>query len=141
MKGYILDLKLKFACFKASLKGTVTFLNGPPMPGPITITLVSEDGTMLVYDVTLPAAGAADVVSRELTVTLGDGDATLIALPADCVLYPGLRVEQDTPVSLSLEDVDDAGNHSPARVLTFTAADTLAPPQPGEMGVTLVAEE
>lgn len=141
MKGYLVNLKIRFPLVKALISGTIQFVNGPPMPGPITKTLISEDGLMLVYKLHLPVPGAADVVARELSVKIADADPVLFVLqPADVEFSP-IKANAGEKVSGELVDVDDAGNRSEPRAFEFTAADTLAPPQPGEVTAELVAEE
>lgn len=94
---------------------------------------------ILVYDVLLPAAGV-DVESRELTVTI-NGEAQPVLTPDKFATTQQIRVAQDATCHLSLVDVDDAGNRSEPSTFDFVATDTIAPPQPGTLGVTLVGEE
>lgn len=143
MRGWELNLLFELGGVKASLRGTIRCIQGPPMPGPLKYQLVQEDSGMKVqiYDVTLPTPGAADVVGREFSVKVGEGEAVITPLDGTATLVSGIKAERDAIVTLTLVDIDDAGNRSEARVLTFTSADTIAPPQPGEMSVSLVGEE
>lgn len=94
---------------------------------------------MLVYSIVLPEPGAPDVVKRTLKVTTAG-----VAQPDVDVTAPGveLKFEQGVEVTLALVDTDDAGNESPiSESYTFTTADTIAPPQPGLVSLSLVREE
>ena len=108
-------------------------------PGPMTIVLIGEEMSQLQFVVQLPPAGAADVIERRFTLEspLGKTDITL---PGDATLVEGLEAPEATALTLTLVDVDDAGNKSEPRVQTVTLVDNLAPPQPGEMGVQVTAE-
>jgi len=95
--------------------------------------------SQLQFVVQLPPTGAADVIERRFTLEspLGKTDITL---PGDATLVEGLEAPEATELTLTLVDVDDAGNKSEPRVQTVTLVDNLAPPQPGEMGVQVTAE-
>ena len=94
----------------------------------------------LVYAVTAGPAVDPDVVSRRLSVTVG-GETTTTSFSADSTSFGEVTVPQDAAVVLTLVDVDDAGNVSQPAVVEFVATDTIAPAQPGELGVSLVREE
>lgn len=102
-----------------------------------------EPSTMaLVYAVTAGAPVDADVVSRELTVVVGGSQVSQTTYTGSTTDLGEVTVEQDSEVTLSLVDIDDAGNRSEAAVYgPFMATDTIAPAQPGSFGVTLVREE
>lgn len=95
---------------------------------------------MLKFKLVLPAPGAPDVVSRNLSIKIGDEDAQLVVLPGTDTESSEYVAAEGTVVSGELADVDDAGNVSPARDFRFTLVDTIAPPIPGEVGL-LVTEE
>ena len=94
---------------------------------------------VLTYRVSAGAPVDHDVVARVLTVTVNGEEkgSTSYSVGADLGV---VVVPQDAVVKLSLVDVDDAGNVSPAAVYEFVAVDTLPPAQPGFLGVTLVGE-
>lgn len=119
--------------------GTVFVYDRPAMPGIITLQ-VTEETKMLKFKLVLPAPGAADVVSRELSVKIADADAALIELAADALEADGYEGQDNAAVEVSLVDVDDAGNRSEARVQSFTLTDTIAPPVPSEIGLVVTAE-
>jgi hypothetical protein len=102
--------------------------------------IATQENDMLLFDITLPNPGAADVVSRELTIKIGDQPAEVIVLAADAVTASS-KGPQDTTLTISLVDIDDGGNRSEARVQDFVLSDTIPPPQPGELGVTVTGEE
>lgn len=110
----------------------------PRRPLRVGATLIREDQSVLIYKLTLPPAGAPDVVTRELAVEVnGSVRETLDASDG-----MELSFDQGDAVRLSLVDVDDAGNRSePSEPLEFAASDTIAPPAPGQLGVELLREE
>ncbi len=94
---------------------------------------------VLTYRVSAGTPVDADVVSRVLSVTVNGEEKGSTSYPVSADLGV-VVVPQDSVVKLSLVDVDDAGNVSPAAEYEFTAVDTLPPAQPGFLGVTLVSE-
>ncbi len=96
---------------------------------------------ILTYRVSVGPVVDADVVERQLVVALDNapnGDVKVFS--ADTTELGEISVPQGSFVSLTLVDVDDAGNRSEPAVLEFFAQDTLPPTQPGSFGVTLVRE-
>jgi hypothetical protein len=88
----------------------------------------------------LPAPGASDVVSRELTVRIGTGEPMVAKLQGDVLVYSGYEGNDGDAVEGQLVDIDDAGNRSEARTFSFVLADTIAPAQPGEVGLKVTGE-
>jgi hypothetical protein len=90
----------------------------------------------------LPTPGASDVAQRELTVTVNGGDPPLVRT------YTAPATESDEWVfalndnlSVSLVDIDTSGNRSqPSAAFTMTVTDTVAPPQPGALGVASIRQ-
>jgi hypothetical protein len=97
--------------------------------------------SLIVFDVLLPPPAAPDVISRELGISISGQPAEVRSLGTADTLITGLKAPQGTTVSLSLVDVDDAGNRSIPSYKTFEALDTIPPPQPGELGITITGEE
>jgi len=95
---------------------------------------------MILFDVILPPPGAADVVSRELTITRDGADPVLTTVGKEETKVAG-KAPQDSVLTLTLVDVDDAGNRSEPRVQTATVSDTFAPAQPGELGIVVTGED
>lgn len=95
---------------------------------------------MLTYTISAAPVVDSDVVSRVLTVSISGEEPSERTLPGSAVDFGQLTVAQDVTVTLTLVDVDDAGNKSEPAVVEFVAADTLPPGQPGGLGVTLVGE-
>ena len=96
---------------------------------------------LLTYQVTAAASTAADAVSREVSLVI-DGAEPVVTVYAPTEENLGsVTVPQNAKVTVSVVDVDDAGNRSEPAVLSFTATDTLPPPVPGAVSVTLVSEE
>ena len=96
---------------------------------------------MLRFKLVLPAPGASDVVNRKLTLQIGSAEPESLQLPGDAVESQEFEGQDNDTVSGQLVDVDDAGNESEARTFSFVLVDTLAPPQPGEIGLVVTGEE
>lgn len=124
------------------LKNTIKRILGKAVPKPKLVRLVitKENGIMLEFKLVLPVPGAVDVVGRELTVKVADGEAVTQTVAADVLEVAGFSGADNAAVEVSLVDVDDAGNKSEARVQTFTLVDNLAPPVPGEIGLQVTNE-
>lgn len=95
---------------------------------------------LLTYQVTVAAPVDADVVTRQLTVTVDGVSEGTRAFEGAATDLGTLEVLQDSNVVLTLVDVDDAGNLSEPAVVNFVATDTLPPSAPGAFSVTLVSE-
>ena len=95
----------------------------------------------LVYSVSAGPAVDADVTGRQLTVVVNGEVLSTVELAGSATDLGEVKVEQNANVTLSLVDVDDAGNRSQPAVLDFVATDTIPPAQPGSFGVTLAREE
>ena len=95
----------------------------------------------LVYTVSAGPAVDADVTGRQLTVVVNGEVLSVVELAGSATDLGEVKVEQNSNVTLSLVDVDDAGNRSQPAVLDFVATDTIPPAQPGSFGVTLAREE
>lgn len=95
---------------------------------------------VLSYTVTAALPVDADVVSRMLTIMVNGEDMGTVDVPVDSTELSVFSAPQDAEVALTLVDVDDAGNKSEPAVYSFVATDTIAPAQPGGLGVTLTGE-
>lgn len=133
--------KLNLGWLRGDISGRIVREKGPGVPGPIKIIQVLREKDMLIYDVVLPVKAANDVVKRELTIKREGQDDEIILLGGDDQTVIGLKGEQDSKLTLSLVDTDDADNPSPPRTQEFTLVDTIAPPQPGELGIRVTGEE
>jgi len=100
-----------------------------------------EPDMALVYAVTAGAPVDADVVSRELTAVVNGEVLFTQSLDGKATSLGEVKVPQDSSVTLTLVDIDDAGNRSQPAVVEFVATDTIAPVQPGAFGVTVLREE
>lgn len=94
----------------------------------------------ILYRILLPEPGARDVVTRELRVATATTEEIFVLGPAE-VQSDLLRGDQGTTVTVSLVDIDDAGNRSDASEAQFFLADTLPPPKPGELAMVVEGEE
>lgn len=127
----------------ANLKEIFRLLNiivKPPKPDGISFLISEKENGMLKFVLTLPQAGAADVVARKLTVKVGEADAVAFDLAGDVTESQEFECADNAEVTGSLVDVDDAGNESAASEFSFVIVDTLPPPQPGEVGVKVTGE-
>ena len=95
----------------------------------------------LVYSVSAGSAVDADVTTRELTVVVNGEQVAQNTFPGSETALGEVVVPQGGNVTLTLVDIDDAGNRSQPATVEFVAADTIPPAQPGSFGVTLVREE
>lgn len=96
---------------------------------------------MLTFVLSLPEKSAADVVSRELSLSINGAEAQVASLSADASKSAEMTGEQGATVTGTLVDIDDAGNRSLPREFSFTLADTIAPPQPGDVGLEVTSEQ
>jgi hypothetical protein len=96
---------------------------------------------MLKFVLSLPPKSVSDVVSRELSVSVGGRDPMVVTLAGDVQQSEELSGADGETVSGTLVDIDDNGNRSEPREFSFVLMDTLAPPMPGDLGVNVVAEE
>lgn len=108
-------------------------------PGKVFLVLYSENDGMLDFKLILPAPSASDVVARRLSLQIGQNTPLEIGLMVDeeAPVYAG---EEGDVISGSLVDIDDADNESPPRDFEFTLRDTIAPGQPGELGIEVIRE-
>lgn len=121
-------------------------LKRPRRPGLLKLRITGEkaqDGMdKLQFLIDVPGeATPTDVVSREATVTVGDQlpQSSEVAGSAEAHLGP-FEAEEGAAVSVSVVNIDNAGNRSEARVASFVLADTIAPAAPGEIGLRVVGE-
>lgn len=110
-------------------------------PGLVFLKVVREEDEMLFFTLALPEPGAADVVSRQVIVTVGTGEPQTLNLSGSDLVTPELSGADNDTVIGTLVDTDDAGNASPAREFNFVLTDTIAPAQPGDVGINVLREE
>lgn len=96
---------------------------------------------MLIFKISLPPVGASDVVERRLTVTVGGGDPIVATMDPTVDTTGELAGNDNDAVHAELIDVDDSGNQSQPSTLDAVLTDTIPPPQPGAMGITMIREE
>lgn len=110
----------------------------PATPGNLNVLDMkgNDMANTITFDIGLPPlAPNNDVVNRELTVTIDGGTPDVRQLATTEAVVEGFSVPQGASVSLRLVDVDDGGNRSLPSSLDFVAADTVPPPQPGDLSV------
>lgn len=114
----------------------------PGVPANLRVVQTRRDSmaNILTYSISVAAPVDADVVSRELVVTVDGVSRDSVEFSGTSTDLGSIDVPEGASVQLSLVDVDDAGNSSVPASVDFVAADTLAPGQPGAFTVSLVAE-
>jgi hypothetical protein len=110
----------------------------PPRPGRFTFTSTQEVtpmGVQFKVFSLLPALPVPnEVAQRELTPTVsGTAMPAVLVDPTAADFLVG-QFDVGVQGSVSLVDIDAAGNRSDPRVETFTVSDTIPPPAPGEFG-------
>lgn len=94
----------------------------------------------LIYEVRLPVINDSDVIFRTLKVDV-DGVETIKKLYSSDTVTRLNPVKEGAKVTISVQDVDDAGNASEwSDPLSFTAKDTIPPHKPGLLSASLIDE-
>jgi hypothetical protein len=109
-------------------------------PGLVIPIFKDGDFNMLKFYLALPEKSAPDVVSRELTFKVGEADPAVLTYPGDVLATDEFGGMDGDAVVGALVDIDDAGNRSEAREFSFTLVDTIAPAQPGDVGLVVTGE-
>lgn len=96
----------------------------------------------LKFQVAVPPPTAGDVVKGELLVKINGGEAIVVATAVDQSMVEDDRFvgPDGATVELAYSLIDDAGNRSIPREFVAQLVDTFAPPQPGELSLTVVGE-
>ena len=112
-------------------------------PTAFTVTFLQKEDLFmaLVYNVTAGPVFEKDVSERRLSVSVNGEVRSNATYSPDTTSFGELSFSDNDKVVLTLVDVDDAGNVSSPATLEFVALDTVAPSQPGELGVAFVREE
>jgi len=95
---------------------------------------------LITYRVSAGAPVSGDVVSRLVTIVVDAVPQGTTSYAGTVIDFGNITVPQDSNVEVQLVDVDDAGNKSAPASISFVAADTIPPAQPGFLGVTIVGE-
>ena len=114
-----------------------------PKPVKLVITGESEMANMLGFKIVLPTLPPEpnDIVSGELTVQVGAGEAAVVATTKQQTEVVDLAGEEGATVNVSYVYVDNAGNRSEtASTLSVVLVDTIAPAVPGVLGVVVTSE-
>lgn len=147
--------------FKTLLAEAIKWALSPPSkPGAFALTVLGEVvdfplGEPLmkknITTITLPAVkddgsnlNVEGVVTRKFNIKSGDAVLFDQALP----LAPGkdnvdpivVKLPQGVETTLTLIDVDQAGNESEADIFVFTPSDVTAPSKPGSFAMTVSGE-
>ena len=102
-------------------------------PGPIyfSIDQWGDDMSRFKVRANFQATAARDnVVSREVTLTIADGQPTVTTIPGNVNQYDFFGNDNQM-AKLSLVDIDQAGNRSEPREGSALITDTIPPNQPG----------
>lgn len=113
----------------------INILNKKKYLGVFSLRLLGEFNNMLKFTVVLPQKSASDVVARELKVSVGDNEEQIFGLDGDVNESTEFFGSHNDKVSGALVDIDSAGNRSSASIFDLVLLDTIAPPQPGEVGL------
>lgn len=143
MKGFVFDLKLKCLCFRAKLTGTIEYVSGPPMPGALSLVVISQENGMLQFKLSpLPPGSAPDVKTQEVSTVIAGGDPIVWTVPVEQteLIDPRFEGEEDVAVQTSLVNIDKKGNRSPAHVQAFVLEDNQSPPEPGDIGLVVTGQ-
>ena len=133
------DLAIEVSLLRSAIRG-LAMSNRRPVVW-VRLSFMEPTSMALVYTVSAGPAVDADVTGRQLTVMVNGEVLSTVELSGSATDLGEFKVEQNSNVSLSLVDIDDAGNRSQPAVLEFVATDTIPPAQPGSFGVTLAREE
>lgn len=114
-------------------------------PGLVFSRMVFEgESSVSKFVLVLPAPGAADVVQRELVFSVAGGEPVTQLLSGSALESDEFSGNQGDIVTGSLVDIDDATpspNRSEPSLFELELVDTIAPPQPGQVGLKMTAEE
>jgi hypothetical protein len=129
-------------------------LKPPAQPGLFKLSVTGEELTgdgkggfemrKNITVITMPAltdGNPEGVATRKFTVNATDGSFTFgqdFTVPSDYSVT--VKLAQGVEVTLALTDVDQAGNNSAPRTMTFTPSDVTPPSQPGEFQMTVTGE-
>jgi hypothetical protein len=119
-------------------------------PGPLYVIVLEQRTTKVGGKLVkffkrralFPPMSGSDVVTRELLLG-GTGvvaSEVLVSSPAGA-LGVDYWDKEGASVSLSLIDIDGAGNRSPASLKTYTSADDVPPGQPGELSIQPITQQ
>lgn len=101
--------------------------------------------SVLRHTIALPPVTAGDEKMRKVHYTVNGGEDKHIEINPDAagVFPPTFTVDfnDGDVVSMTLSDIDKAGNEGPeSDPLAFTAKDTFPPAKPGALGITNVEQ-
>ena len=109
-------------------------------PGNVSLKLLNGECGMLQFCLCLPEKSCHDVVSRELTVRVGNGEQNVLNLGAETLEATGFQGMHGEVVEGMLVDVDAAGNRSEPSEFYFVLVDTFPPPAPGQVGLKVTGQ-
>ncbi len=109
-------------------------------PGRVLFHVSQGEKNMLKFCVCLPPKSASDVTTRELFVSINDGDTVKKNVDGDTLHVDEFVGEHGDNVAGYLVDIDGAGNRSEPSLFSFTLLDTIAPPMPGDIGLMVLEQ-
>lgn len=114
-------------------------LTHPVKPGPVYVLIERRNNvSKFLIRATLPPVEDFDVLEREFTYKVNEVSTT-VTLAKDTPSYDFWAPEESN-VTLSLIDLDNAGNRSEPSVRAFKVMDTLPPAKPGDMVTDILQE-
>ncbi len=111
----------------------------PAKPGKVGIFHKEQlSMSRFAIEFSLPAPGASDVASRELTIAMEGVDTpTVKTYPPDATKTEKIEFDENSNLTLTLVDIDADNNRSqPSDPFVYKVIDDVAPPAPGAVGVS-----
>lgn len=109
-------------------------------PGKVFFHISQGEKNMLKFCVCLPPKSANDVQTRELCVSINDGEPVKKVVDGDTLHVDSFVGVQGDSVTGYLVDIDGAGNRSEPSLFSFELVDTIAPPMPGDVGLMVLEQ-
>lgn len=109
-------------------------------PGKVLFHISQGEKNMLKFCVCLPPKSASDVTTRELCVSINDGESVKKVVGGDTLHVDEFVGEHGDSVTGYLVDIDGAGNRSQPSLFSFELLDTIAPPMPGDIGLMVLEQ-
>lgn len=110
-------------------------------PSKVKYELKKGDSMSLVYSVSCPVSLDQDVTKRRLTVTVNEVEVSNAEFHYNVSEFGEYSFNEGDEVTLSLVNIDNAGNVSEPCVSAFIAKDTIPPSAPEGLGVALLRED
>lgn len=125
----------------ARLVKYVRRIAGAEHAGRLSISTISQAGSMLTFNINLPTNQDETTVKGELTYTVGSSEPVSVETSLGQTVLSGLTGNHGDPVAASFVWIDNAGNRSVTpSTLEATLLDTIPPGDPGQLSITVTGE-